>query len=90
MKYVVECCKRIEAEMAGLGNDKGIKWYRPGQFVTYDGHPTWDIEEAHIYDDRLGNGFAFDEPLGSASRPVFLEDYFRMCEVETKRTVNYD
>lgn len=88
MKYVVECHKLVRAEEVGLNNERGVKWYRPGHFITYEGHPTSNIDEAHVYDDsQPDKDLELDEPFGPARNPRYLSDYFRKVPVATQRVL---
>lgn len=42
-KYIVQCLK-------GNNNRHGFGYrYKKGQYVTYSGKPTFDINEAYVY-----------------------------------------
>lgn len=82
MIYVVQCHKKVRRVKVGLG---GPGWYLPGQYVTYKGHPTRNIEQAHIYNDRdAEESFPFDELFGDTSTGTDLKDFFKRVPVKLK------
>lgn len=66
-KYVVRCHKKVNASKVGLGN----KTFLPGTYITYNGNPTADINEAHVYLHEIefeefdfeNTGFDFFSPV---------------------------
>jgi hypothetical protein len=44
-KYVVRCHKKVKASKVGLGSNT----FLPGTYITYNGNPTTNINEAHVY-----------------------------------------
>jgi hypothetical protein len=70
MNYVVMCIKTIHGKDCGLNNRR---IYRPGCYITFDGTPTDDINQAAIYNDNQDNVFDFS---GETDAGGCMEDYF--------------
>jgi hypothetical protein len=75
-KYIVQCIKSVKARDVGL-HDRGT--YKVGQYVTYGGWATSDLQKAHIYENNgYLNSFNFDE---SGDEDIDMREYFKAVPV---------
>lgn len=76
--YVVRCHTKVSGKKVGLGLSNQ---YEVGDFVTYDGDPTKNINEAQLY--KVGarqqeyNEFPWEDDFTSYT----MEDYFEAFPV---------
>jgi hypothetical protein len=73
--YVVKCIK-------GNNNRCGFGYrYKKGQYVTYSGRPTYDLDSAYVYNDaNIATSCALNDTDG-------WEKYFIYVPVKVQRSV---
>lgn len=75
IKYVYRCIKgQIEVDQFGLSH----KWYKIGDYITYDGMPTKDLQKAYIYGDDE------DDYDADTLSEMTGRDHFQKLEIEIK------
>jgi len=84
-KFVVRCHKKINGNRLGLGNNI----FTPGKFLTNNGVPTRDLNEAHVYQYcSEDNDFDFEDTEWGDGET--MRDFFEPVLVRVKVEIDLD
>lgn len=86
-KFIVRCHKKVNGNRVGLGSNV----FTPGKFLTSNGAPTTDLNQAHVYQYFAGfgdNDFDFDDTEWGNGES--MRDFFEPVLVRVKVEIDLD